>query len=83
MNDIDCCCSYLQKVYMADQDILRMHNTSSLARVANNVLRILPPRNFDASDVKVLARVHWWHMNESSLESKFSQTFQILCGEVM
>ena len=72
MTLIDCCWSYLQKVYMAGQDILHAHETSSLAKVADNVLSILPPRNFDASDIKIVARVHWWHMNESSLENQSS-----------
>lgn len=57
---------------MAGQDILHAHETSSLAKVADNVLSILPPRNFDASDIKIVARVHWWHMNESSLENQSS-----------
>lgn len=72
MGGIDCCGSYLQKVYMAGQDILHAHKTTSLAKVANNVLRVLPPRNIDASDIKIVARVHWWHMNEPSLENQSS-----------
>lgn len=83
MHGIDCCWSYLQKVYMAGQDILHAHETTSLAKVANDVLRVLPPRNFDASDIKIVARVHRWHMYEPSLETDLPPTVQIVSGEFL